>query len=59
MISLSYKFEDGIWTVYGTKVIDGRPVTRPFEQFKTKKGAENYIRKYEEKRAAYYAKKKG
>lgn len=59
MITLSHECENGVWTVYGTRIVNGHPVTRPFEHFKTKKGAENYITKYEAKQTEYYSKKRG
>lgn len=56
-VSYSHNFELNLWIVYGTKIINGRPVTRQFESFKTEKGAKNYCERYTQKQIAFYSKK--
>lgn len=57
MVSISIGQVNGGYMVYGTKTIGAKYVTRPFEFFKTAKGANNYAAKYIERQAAFYGKK--
>lgn len=59
MITISYSkdFKSNLWIVYGTRIINGNPVTRPFEMFKTEKGAKNYCDRYFQKQNELYSKK--
>lgn len=58
-VAYSYNSESKLWIVYGTKMINGNPITRQFEIFRTEKGAKNYCDKYSQKQQALYAKKRG
>lgn len=57
MISISIGQVNGGYMVYGTKMVGTKYVTRPFEFFKTAKGANNYAVKYIERQSAFYNKK--
>lgn len=57
MISISIGQINGGYMVYGTKMVGTEYVTRPFEFFKTIKGANNYAIKYIERQSAFYRKR--
>lgn len=46
MVSISIGRVSGGYMVYGTKMVDTAYITRPFEFFKTKQGANNYAMRY-------------
>ena len=58
-VSYSHNLVSNLWIVYGTRVINGNPVTRPFESFKTETGAKNYVNRYRARQDEYHNKKRG